>query len=120
MSEDKIYFWGVILATAFFTLSILVLFFFMTFVKGAVEESDEEFNHVKISFVYYRYGEWILNVGNAFCDNAAVKIEFGWLFRYIFENYDVVVLSDELGKLKLKVDIERGVIMYRKKCRRCR
>jgi len=120
MSDDMLWFWGVVISTFLFTAILLLGSFFLTMVYGALEESDEEFELLRAGIIYYRNGMWNINVGNAFDENSVVRIRFGWLFRYMFEDFEVRILSEDNRNTNVSVSGELYERVYRRKIRRCR
>ena len=123
--EEKVGFFDTIpgiLAIAGCTLLILALLLFFLFfgviVTGEVEEHDEVFELCSIRIMMRKDGNWKVNLGQAFDENAVLKLRPGLLFALIFEGVDVIGTSSGEHEGEVTGQIATEVLLYRKNIRR--
>ncbi len=93
------------------------LLFFMVVVEGKLEDSDEEYGVLSLRLLYRKGGFWSVNVGDAFEENATVRLLMGPVFALICKDADLrAYTTDCEGVLFEKV--QQGLIMYRRRIRR--
>ena len=101
-------------------LILLVLFvlFFMVIVEGECEEHDDVFDLYAVKLLYRRKGKWCVNIGEAFDENAVVRITYGLLFAMIFRESEIVFLTNGSSEGMVLEYVEQKMLIHRKKIRR--
>ena len=112
---------GILTVTGCSLLILAALLFFLFFgviLSGEVEEHDEVFELCAIRIMKRKDGNWNVNLGRAFDENAVVKLRPGLLFAMIFEGVDIIgaSLGDHEGEVIGQISHE--VLLYRKNIRR--
>ncbi len=111
--------YATIAAAAFLLLLLLVfLLFFGVIVFGEAEEHDEVFEFCALRLMRRREGNWYVSLGNAFDDNAVIKLRIGLIFAVIFEGWDIVGEVSGTYEGQIKGQVEQGMMLYRKSVRR--
>ncbi len=111
--------YAVISAIALAVLLLLLFFlFFGVIVFGEVEEHDEVFELCAIRVMRRREGNWCVNLGSAFDDNAVIKLRIGLLFAVIFNDWDITGDVDGLYKGEVISQAKQNMLFYRKNIRR--
>ncbi len=112
---------GIITIACISLLVLLILLFFLFFgvmVFGEVEEHDEVFEICAVRLMRRREGNWYVRLGNAFDDNAVLKLRIGLLFAVIFEGWDLVGEASGSYEGTVSGVVEQGMLLYRKSVRR--
>lgn len=112
---------GIITIACISLLVLLLLLFFLFFgvmVFGEVEEHDEVFEICAVRLMRRREGNWYVRLGNAFDDNAVLKLRIGLLFAVIFEGWDLVGEASGSYEGTVSGVVEQGMLLYRKSVRR--
>ncbi len=99
-------------------LAILFFLFFGVIVFGEVEEHDEVFELCLIRLMKRREGEWCVDLGSAFDDNAVLKLRIGLLFAVIFDGWDITCQTHGVYEGHVEAVIGQPLMVYRKKIRR--
>ncbi len=102
-------------------LVLLLLLFFLFFgviVFGEVEEHDEVFEICAIRLMWRRNGNWSVRLGDAFDDNAVLKLRIGLLFALIFEEWDITGQVTGSYEGVITGQVEQGMMLYRRNIRR--
>lgn len=99
-------------------LLLLFALFFGVIVSGEAEEHDEVFELCAIRLMTRKDGNWQVNLGRSFDENAVLKLRPGLIFALIFEGVDVVGSSVGDHEGKVTGQISHEVLMYRKNIRR--
>ena len=100
-------------------LALLLLFlFFGVIVSTEAEEHDEVFELCAIRIMTRKDGNWRVNLGRAFDENAVVKLRPGLIFAMIFEGVDVYGASSGDHEGVVIGQISHEVLLYRKNIRR--
>ena len=108
-----------IIAIALLLLVLLLFFlFFGVIVTGEVEEHDEVFELCAIRLMRRHEGNWCVNLGSAFDDNAVLKLRIGLVFAVIFEGWDLIGEAHGMYEGTVEEEISQGMMLYRKKVRR--
>ncbi|MCR5302113.1 MAG: immunoglobulin domain-containing protein [Lachnospiraceae bacterium] len=114
-------FWGRVLIIAASLLILLLLLFFLFFgviVFGEVEEHDEVFELCAIRLMKRKEGNWCIRLGEAFDENAVLKLRIGLLFALIFEDWDLEGEVTGMYEGSVSGVIQQGMMLYRKNIRR--
>ena len=108
------------IAVSALLLTALAIFFlfFGVIVFGEVEEHDEVFEFCAVRLMRRRDGNWYVNLGNSFDDNAVLKLRIGLLFAVIFEEWDVIGEVGGTYEGQVKGQVEQGMLLYRRSIRR--
>lgn len=117
--KDDLFTVGAILAVVF-ALSTMLIFatFFVTKIRGAMEEADEEYDLLKLGLLKHKEGCWEIDLGDLFDEYAAIKVEFGWIFRILFEGWEINGLTAGSRQGHVRGIIGRNTILLRRKIRR--
>ena len=101
-------------------LLLLALFFlfFGVIVTGEVEEHDEVFELCAIRLMRRHEGNWCVNLGSAFDDNAVLKLHIGLVFAAVFDGWDLTGEVTGIYEGQVTGQISQNMLMYRKKIRR--
>ncbi len=111
--------YAVIIGSALlFLLLALFLLFFGVIVMGEVEEHDEVFELCSIRLMRRHEGNWCVNLGNAFDENAVVKLRIGILFAVIFDGWDITGKTKGIYEGEVTGAAQQNMLMYRKNVRR--
>ena len=112
---------GFLVIGAIALLLLLLALFFLFFgviVSGEVEEHDEVFELCALRIMMRHDGNWCVNLGSAFDDNAVLKLRIGLLFAVIFAGWDLIGKTAGLYEGEVKGQVEQGMLLYRKNIRR--
>ena len=112
---------GYIVIACIALLILLLALFFLFFgviVFGEVEEHDDVFEICALRIMRRREGNWCVNLGSAFDDNAVLKLRIGLLFALIFDGWDITGEVSGMYEGKVAGCIEQGMMLYRKNIRR--
>ena len=108
-----------IIGIALFLLLLALFFlFFGVIVMGEVEEHDEVFELCSIRLMTRRSGSWCVNLGNAFDENAVVKLRIGVLFAVIFDGWDIIGYAKGMYEGEVTGAAGQNMLMHRKNVRR--
>ncbi len=111
--------YAAIAIAALVLLALAVFFlFFGVIVFGEVEEHDEVFEFCAIRFMRRREGEWVIKLGDAFDDNAVLKLRIGIVFALMFEEWDITGETSGTYEGYVKGQVEQGMLLYRRNIRR--
>lgn len=99
-------------------LLALFFLFFGVIVTGEVEEHDDVFELCGIRLMRWHDGEWCVNLGAAFDDNAVLKLRIGILFALIFEDYEITGQVKGMYEGNVTMRAMQNMLAYRKNIRR--
>ncbi len=109
----------VIIGSAFLILLLALFFlFFGVLVFGEVEEHDEVFELCGIRLMRRREGNWCVNLGSAFDENAVLKLRIGILFARIFDDWDITGEVSGMYEGEIVSQAKQNMMFYRKNVRR--
>ena len=111
--------YAVIIGSAVILLAIVLFFlFFGVIVFGEAEEHDEVFELCSVRIMKRRDGNWCVNLGNAFDDNAVVRLRIGILFAIFFNGWDVNGEVEGIYEGQISGQAEQNMMFYRRNIRR--
>ncbi len=110
----------IVIACAALLILLLALFFlfFGVMVFGEVEEHDDVFEICALRIMRRKEGNWCVNLGSAFDDNAVLKLRIGLVFAAIFDGWDITGEVSGMYEGKVAGCVEQGMMLYRKNIRR--
>ena len=85
---------------------------------GEAEEHDEVFELCSIRLMKRRGGNWCVNLGNAFDDNAVVKLRIGILFAVVFDGWDITGDVKGIYEGEIVSQAEQNMMLHRRNIRR--
>jgi hypothetical protein len=65
-----------------------------------------------------RNGNWCVNLGTAFDENAVIKLRIGILFAVVFEGWDITGKSKGMYEGEITSQAEQNMMLYRRNIRR--
>lgn len=113
--------WGIamIIAAALLILALLLfLLFFGVIVFGEVEEHDDVFELCALRLIFRKDGNWHVKLGNAFDDNAALRLHIGLLFAKLFEDWDLTGEVTGIYEGEVTGSITQKMMLCRRNIRR--
>lgn len=118
MSEDMIYLILVVGSVLVILIAIYCLMFAIIPTYGALEESDDSYDFYGIRFIRYKKGNWMVNVGSIFDDNAVVRLKIPLIFRMLFYDWEIEIMSKGKKTGSTFVKMSKDVYVYRRRIRR--
>lgn len=109
----------VIILSSLLVLALALFFlFFGVIISGEVEENDDVFELCAIRLMRRREGNWCVNLGKAFDENAVLKLRPGILFSVLFEDWDIIGEVSGMYEGEVTEKIARTLLVRRKNIRR--
>ena len=111
--------YAVIISGALLLLLLAMFFlFFGVIVFAEAEEHDEVFELCGVRLMTRRDGNWCVNLGTAFDDNAVVKLRIGILFAALFEGWDITGEVKGVYEGEVTSSVQQNMMIYRRNIRR--
>jgi len=99
-------------------LLALFFLFFGVLVFGEVEEHDEVFELCGIRLMRRHEGNWCINLGSAFDDNAVLKLRLGVLFAIMFDEWEITGEVSGMYEGEVAAEVKQNMLVYRRNIRR--
>ncbi len=99
-------------------LALLFFLFFGVIVTGEAEENDEVFELCSIRLMKRKDGNWCVNLGSAFDENAVLKLRIGILFSVIFDGWEITGYSKGMYEGEITAQVEQNMMLRRRNIRR--